>query len=451
MNINGKKTAQEWTSSGERWDWLLSSLVLDDMFVHEMLMIMDKKSDSKIGTMGVCMKDSRVELHYSSKFVDMLTDAEVRYVLKHETLHVALHHVTTRLSEDPKEQLLWNIAADMAINCLISENGTCQAPIRKDPKTGEVIFKPQLPKDHGFPEKLSMEQYVQLLREKYGKNPPKGQGQSQSQGQGQGQGQGQSDPNGQGQGQGQPDPNGQGQGQGQGQDGDDPFKSGGFDNHNGWNESEIGDELIRQKIEQMASNSQSWGTMSSDTKEMILAAQQSKVPWTKLLRHYIGHIVTANYQPTFKRPSKRYGYPYCGKKRMHTDRKLVAIDTSGSVSNEALSQFLSELNRLAEVQPVDLALFDADITQQPKPFDKKKVSYEFSGRGGTNFSPICKLAELKRYQSLIILTDGYAPAPERPQYVKDVIWVLTPDGKAPVDWGTQITIDDNSTKVSKKK
>ena len=161
--------------------------------------------------------------------------------------------------------------------------------------------------------------------------------------------------------------------------------------------------------------------------------------------------MTANYQPTFKRPSKRYGYPYCGKKRLHTDRKLVAIDTSGSVSNGALSQFLSELNRLAEVQPVDLALFDADITQMPKPFDKKKVSYEFTGRGGTNFSPICELAELKRYQSLIILTDGFAPAPERPQYVKDVIWVLTPEGKAPVESGTQVTIDEEQVITSKKK
>lgn len=441
MKVVGSNTIKDWATTGERWDWLLSSLILDDMFVHEMLMIVDKKSDSKIGTMGVCMKDSRIELRYNPKFVDMLTDAEVRFVLKHETLHVAMHHITTRLSEDPKEQQLWNIAADMAINCLIPENGTCQAPIRKDPKTGEVIFKPQLPKDHGFPEKLSMEQYVQLLREKYGKNSPQtkmGQGQK---GQGQkGQGQGQSDPNGQPQ---------SGQGQGQDQDGDDPFKGGGFDSHEGWNESEIGDELIRQKIEQMASQSQAWGTMSSDVKEMILAAQQSKVPWTKLLRHYIGHITTANYQPTFKRPNKRFGYPFCGKKRMHTDRKLIGIDTSGSVSPQALSQFLSEINRLAEIQPVDLALFDADITQMPKPFDKKRVSYEFSGRGGTCFDPICKLAEQKRYQSLIILTDGFAPAPERPQYVKDIIWVLCEGGQAPVEWGTHVKIEEDKIVTGK--
>ena len=436
---DGKKTEADWNSHGERWDWLLSSLVLDDMFVHEMLMIMDKKAisgDPNMKTMGVCMKDSRIQLVYNPKFVAMCSDAEVRYVLKHETLHVAMHHITTRISEDPKEQQLWNIAADLAINCLITENGTCSPPIRKDPKTGKEVFGPQLPKNYGFPEKLSMEQYVQLLREKFGKD------QKQQQGQGQPQ-------QGQGQGQCQPDPNGQ-PGQGDPKDDGDPF-SGGFDDHTGWKESEIGDELIRQKIEQMASQSTSWGNMSSDTKEMILAAQQSKVPWTKILRHYIGHIMTTNYQSTFKRPNKRYGYPFCGKKRAHTDRKLVGIDTSGSVPAAALAQFLTEINKLCEVQPVDVALFDADITQMPKPFDKRKTSYEFSGRGGTSFDPICKLAEKMRYQSLIILTDGYAPAPERPQYVKDIIWVLTPDGKAPVDWGTQVTIDEDKTVVKGKK
>ena len=457
MEIIGTNTAKDHDSSTERWNWLLSSLVLDDMFVHEILMIMDKKADSKVETMGVCMHESRIQLRYNPKFVDMLTDAEVRFVLKHETLHVVLHHITTRLSEDPKERQLWNIAADLAINCLISDNGACTPPKRTDPKTGKVTLNCQFPKEYGFPEKLSMEQYVQLLREKFGKNPPqqgKPQKGAQGQQQNQGGGQGEPDPNGKpqkGEGQGGQGEDQEGKGQGgQGEEGDDPFASGNIDSHDGWNESEIGDELIRQKIEQMASNSQSWGTMSSDTKEMIIAAQQAKVPWTKLLRHYLGHIVTSNYTSTFKRPNKRFGYPFCGRKRTHTDRKLVGIDTSGSVSAGALSQFLSEINRLAEFQPVDVALFDADITQMPKPFDKKRGSYEFTGRGGTDFSPICKLAEQKRYQSLIILTDGYAPAPERPQYVKDVLWVLCEGGKSPVEWGTSVTIEEDKTVTGKK-
>jgi len=417
MKIVGTKTHGEYSSTNERWEWLVSSILLDDMFVHELLMIMDKKQSTKVPTMGVCMKDSRIELLYNLDFVKKLTDAEVRYVLKHETLHVALHHITQRLSEDPKERDLWNIAADLAINCLISESATCKAPRLTDPKTGKEVVTAQLPKNYGFPEKLSMEQYVQLLREK--------QQQDQKNGKGKGKGKSQS---------------GEGEGEGEGGEGGE----GGtptLDDHSGWAESEIGDEQIRQKIEQMANSSTSWGTMSADVKEQILAAQKAKVPWTKILRHYFGNLISNRRSPTFKRPNRRFGYPFSGTKRNFADRKLVAIDTSGSVGSDDLAQFLTEINKLSEVQPVDLALFDADITQMPKAFDKRHATYEFSGRGGTDFAPICELASQRKYQSLIILTDGYASPPEYPEGVKDVIWVLTPDGKAPVEWGKQVTID----------
>lgn len=431
MNIVATKRHEEYTSTAERWEWLISSILLDDMFVHEILMIMDKTPSKKIPTMGVHMKDSRIILHYNLDFVKALTDAEVRYVLKHETLHVALHHVTSRLPEDPKERDLWNIAADLAINCLISESATCKAPRIKDDK-GEEIVTAQLPKTYGFPERLSMEQYVQLLREKM-----KNEGQGQGSGGGKGKGQSGQSQSGQGQGQGDGDEKGEG---GSNSQSNTPI----LDDHSGWNESEIGDEQIRQKIEQMANSSQSWGSMSADVKEQIIAAQKSKVPWTKILKHFVGNLISHKRTPTFKRPNRRFGYPFSGTKRACSDRKLVAIDTSGSIGSDDLAQFLTEMNKLAEIQPVDLALFDADITQQPRPFDKKHIHYDFSGRGGTDFEPICKLASERKYHSLIILTDGYAPEPPYPEGVKDVIWVLTPDGKCPVTWGRQVKIDSNS-------
>jgi len=279
--IVGTNTHNQYVSTMERWSWLVSSILLDDMFVHEILMIMDKKESTKVPTMGVCMKDSRIELHYNLKFLKQLTDAEVRYVLKHETLHVALHHITSRIPEDPKERNLWNIAADLAINCLITESATCKAPRLKDPKTGKEIVNAQLPSNYGFPDKLSMEQYVQLLREKQQKQQ-KQQGDGQGQ---QGDGQGQ-------QGDGGDDQDGQGGGSGQGDKEDDGSPTPILDDHSGWAESEIGDEQIRQKIEQMANNPRSWGNMSADVKEQILAAQKAKVPWTKILRHYFGNLVS---------------------------------------------------------------------------------------------------------------------------------------------------------------
>ena len=141
-----------------------------------------------------------------------------------------------------------------------------------------------------------------------------------------------------------------------------------------------------------------------------------------------------------KRPNRRFGWPYPGTKRLHTDRKLVAIDTSGSIGDDELAQFLAEINKLAEIQPVDLILFDDGIQTGPVPFERKKTSYDFKGRGGTDFSEVFKLAEEHRYQSLIILTDGCAAAPEKPDFVKDILWVLTGSGNPPVEWGDRIHI-----------
>lgn len=408
----------EYNSLEERWDWLLSQLVLDEMFMHEILMIMSKSCNDSIGTMGVSAKESRINLYYNKDFLKSLDDAEAKYVLKHEVFHCVLHHITTRLPEDPKQRMLWNIAADLAINCLIREDAGCYRP--KDPKTGKPIGVHPLDEEFKFPEMLSMEQYVQLIKDKFGSD---------------GQGKGQGDPNGQGQ-SGQGDPNGQDKGQAL------PDK-GSFDSHDGWQESELADEIIRNKVEELANSDRSWGSMSSQMKDMILAAQRSKVNWRKQLRHFLGQLPSRVQTPTFKKPNRRFGYPFSGKKREYTDRKLVAIDTSGSIADKELAQFLTEMNRLAETQPVDLCLFDWAITQEPRPYERKHTKYEFTGRGGTNFQPVMELAAKKRYQSIIMLTDGEASAPDFPKGVKDILWVITggKNRKPPVDWGRVVHID----------
>jgi len=378
----------------DRWDWVVTFMVLEDKFVHEMLMMMEKRANKAVGTMGVTVQGATLILYYNPDFINKLTDPELRYVVTHEIYHVALHHCSIRLPESPEDRGIYNKAADMAINSLIPEDPNRCMPT--DPETKGIR-----PKDYGFEDKLSMEQYVLLLRD-----------QDASGGKG------------------------KGQGQGEGK---------GFDNHDGWAESEVMKEIIRNKIEQCSRNERVWGNMAGDVKAIILAAQRSQVSWQKILRHYLGLLPSTKVEPTFKKPNRRYGYPYCGTKRSHIDRKLVGIDTSGSISDDDLSQFLAEVNRLAEIQPVDLQLFDHALQGKCLPFDKKRAQFNVTGRGGTDFEPIMKLAEERRYQSLIMLTDGCAGAPDRPNYVKDIIWVITGGGKPPVDWGTVVHITPKET------
>lgn len=389
----------KYRSFEERWEWIITFMVLEDMFVHSMLMMMEKRPTTSIPTMGVSVEDASLILFYNPIFINSLSDSELRYVVTHEIYHVALHHCTVRRPEDLKQQGIWNKAADLAINSLIPESADRAMPKGKN--------KGLKPKDFGFEEKLSMEQYLQLLRDKNDDGSDGAGGVYGSSG---------------------------------GEGGDKDGKGQGFDDHGGWRESEIVKEIIRNKIEQLATSERAWGNMPGDVKAMILAAQKSKVDWRKLLRHFLGLLPSSRQQSTFTKPNRRYGWPYCGSKRLHVDRKLVAIDTSGSIGDDELAQFLVEVNKLAEIQPVDLQLFDHQLQGKCKPFEKKHAHYEFTGRGGTSFTPVFQYAEEHRYQSLIILTDGAAEAPPRPARVRDILWVLTGGGNPPVDWGRRVHI-----------
>jgi predicted metal-dependent peptidase len=372
----------------DRWKWILTYMVLEDKFVHEILMMMEKSSTSAIPTMGVYVEDARIILKYNLEFTNSLTDPELRYVVTHEIYHVVLHHCTVRLPLRVEDRKLYNVAADLAINSLIPESPSRHMPKMKDAEKKDVGV---LPKHYGFPEKLSMEQYVLLLREKN----------------------------------------------------IDCSGAGGLDSHDGWSDAdaEVVKQIIRNKIDEVSKKEAAWSSLPGDVQQIIKAAQTSTVRWWKYLRHYLGTLVTTKVESTFKKPNRRYGYPYCGTKRKHTDRKLLAIDTSGSIQDEDLSHFLAEVNKLCEVQPVDLVQFDHQIQGKVTPFDHKRTVFDFKGRGGTAFTPVFELAEKQRYQSLIILTDGCAEAPPRPTRVKDVLWVLTAPGyKPPVPWGTRVWI-----------
>jgi predicted metal-dependent peptidase len=399
----------------ERWDWVVTFMVVEDKFVHEVLMMMDKRRDDSVETMGVSVEGTRINLVYCQKFVDSLSDPELRYVITHEIYHLVLHHCTIRLPVHEEDRKLYNKAADLAINSLIPQD--CNRHMPKD-KNGKVIGL--LPSQYKFPDKLSMEQYVQLLRQKQEEDKRNGKGNG-----------------------------GSGSGGNADGDGDDGEPSG-FDNHDGWKESEVIKEIVRGAVNKIARNERIWGSMPGDVKAIILAAQKSQVSWERYLKHYLGNLVSPTWISTMKRPDRRFGFPYPGKKRGYTDRKLVGIDTSGSIGEDELATFLCEVNKLSEIQPVDLVLFDDGIQYGPTLFDRKKVSFEFKGRGGTNFSEVFKLAEERGYQSVIMLTDGCAAAPSRPSesIVKDILWVITGTGNPPVEWGDVIRITPKFAPIS---
>jgi len=422
----------------EKWDWHMGFICAQDPFVHNLLLIMSKRPTKAIATMGVTVQETgNIILYYNPDFFNKLPEKQIRFVICHEIYHVALHHTTTRKPLDKMEHELHNMAADLAVNSLL----TAGSNHYREMPTGE--YKGLLPKNYGFPEKLSMEDYLELLKKDMQKNPQNymslqqdGDGDMQD---GSGGGDGEDDVDEEGDG-GEDSKKGTGKdGSKRGKYGD--GKNGGFDAHGGWQPNSYAKEKIKAKIERMARSEKSWGDMPADIKMIILAAQKSKVDWRKQFRSFLGNTISPEMDPTMKRMNRRFGWPFPGKTPHYISRGLVAIDTSASMNPKQLGQCIVEINAIREYYPVDLAMFDADIELGPIPWDSKKIKFEGKGGGGTSFQPVMDLAEKKKYSTLVILTDGMAPECTRPKGVRDIIWGIIDHDTPPVPWGRRFKIE----------
>lgn len=83
---------------------------------------------------------------------------------------------------------------------------------------------------------------------------------------------------------------------------------------------------------------------------------------------------------------------------------------------------------------------DAAISYKGK-FDPKK-DFIIHGRGGTSFHPVTEYYDqnYKKYNCLIYLTDGYAPAP--PKCRGPVLWAISTKGQINKDLkGLQIQLN----------
>lgn len=108
---------------------------------------------------------------------------------------------------------------------------------------------------------------------------------------------------------------------------------------------------------------------------------------------------------------------------------LVAVDTSGSVNDDAVRALVGEVQGVLGAYPhVKATLYYAD-TEAYGPWDLRHGDEipPPQGGGGTDFRPIFALAEAHEPDVLIYLTDGYGDFPQEPPRVP-TLWVVPPGG-----------------------
>jgi predicted metal-dependent peptidase len=393
-------------------------------------------------------KADELRLYYNPKFFDSLTNLQVKNVLIHEFNHITFGHLAARRREPGST---WNIATDLAINSMIVTNGAKRresdasdgAPLPKGCLIpGERPFIPPEQIAKMSPEHLASINEMADMIEKF----PHGQASewyfnkvvelAQKQ-------------------------KAAGKPQCAACPGDDPGEIevvfGSMDDHDGWDS--IPDEMreyiegkIRAVMEKAVaaadSKSDGWGNIPAEMQAEIRRSISKVVNWRTVLRQFIGTMVRGERATSIKRINRRYPYIHPGVKRGYTARLLIAIDQSGSVDDEQLNSFFSELHSLTRRVTVDILPFDcyADIKDL---FEWKKGTNPNLKRvrgGGTDFNAPTRIVnDVKnrgRWDGMLIMTDGECCAPEASRVKRG--WVLSKNHKLMFDTDEiQIFVDDS--------
>jgi predicted metal-dependent peptidase len=341
---------------------------------------------------------------YGRAFVDELNDAELRFLVLHESYHKLYKHLTTwRHLYDENPQLA-NMACDYVINQKITDDNT--DGWARMPKGGCLD-----PKYRG----MDSAQVYNLLK----------QGGSGDTGSSEGSGS---------QGNGLPQ---------------------GFDEHDWEGAGELSDderrELARDIDEAIRQGALIAGKMGSGGDRDLQDLLQPQVDWREVLREFINATCAGNDYSTWQRPNRRFmsaGVYLPSGISEQVGELVVAIDTSGSIGSRELTQFLSEVHSICQtVKPdaVRLLYWDTKVCRDEKydntQLDNLVKSTKPAGGGGTRVDCVPKyMAEYGiKPQAVIVLTDGYLGG-NWGQWACPVLWCLLDNDRAKPDVGKHVNI-----------
>lgn len=154
---------------------------------------------------------------------------------------------------------------------------------------------------------------------------------------------------------------------------------------------------------------------------------KSRIDWRSQLRESIGGYYISDY--TLIPPSKKLLYEGIylpGSASCHLEL-AIAIDSSGSVDEGLLAQFISEVESIMETfgsYTIEMLVCDDRVRSQYRFENGESIVYELLGGGGTDFNPIFERIDswMQRPKVLLYFTDldGKFP-PYEPPY--EVLWI----------------------------
>jgi len=365
--------------------------------------------------------------YYNRDFIEVLSLDHVQFMLAHEALHCALAHFARR---QHRVKHRWDVACDHAINPILVEDGLRPPPGTllldefKD-MTAEEIY-PYI-KDDTDEETLDQHAYDDAEGGQRGN---------------------QNNPN--------PPPPHQQQGSGATAD---KKNTGGPSPQTEQNPGHGGapqppplssterDTLAvqwQQRLAGAAQQAMQAGKLGGALARLVDHLLQPQLPWRMLLARYLTSIARDDY--SYMRPSRREGNAILPSLRSHHLELTVVLDTSGSVTETELNEFLAEVNAIKGQMQARITLHTcdtelaADGPWQVEAWEELKLPRTFQGGGGTSFLPPFTWAERQDRQPdlLVYFTDAQGEFPaQEPAY--PVLWLVK--GRSPVPWGQRVQLN----------
>lgn len=361
--------------------------------------------------------------YYNRAFIEVLSLDHVQFMLAHEALHCALAHFARR---QHRVKHRWDVACDHAINPILVEDGLRPPPGTllldefKD-MTAEEIY-PYI-KDDTDEETLDQHAYDNAEGGQRGNqtnpNPTPPQPEQGSKA--------------------SPDEMNSGGNSQQ------PAERSGVPQPPPLSSTERDTLAVQwqQRLAGAAQQAMQAGKLGGALARLVDHLLQPQLPWRMLLARYLTSIARDDY--SYMRPSRREGSAILPSLRSHHLELTVVLDTSGSITEAELNEFLAEVNAIKGQMQARITLHTcdtqlaADGPWQIEAWEELKLPRTFQG-GGTSFLPPFIWAERQDRQPdlLVYFTDaqGEFPAHE-PAY--PVLWLVK--GRSPVPWGQRVQLN----------
>ena len=387
------------------------SLMRDPKFalLSGVLMVGRTSVDDNVPTACTNGRDEK----YGRKFIKELREQELNFLVAHEASHKMYRHLTTWKKLHDENSALANQACDYVINLMLKDMDPEERTIAMPKyKTGVYQGKPMGLIDERF-RGMNAKQIFDILKE---------------------------------------EDDGEGGGDGEG----------GFDEHDWGGAKDLSDEekkqlerdidqairqgvMARQKIAGKGA-----GGIDRELQDLL----EPKVDWREVLREFVKATCRAKDTSSWRKPNRRflgtgtYMPSMIGEKVGHL---VIAIDTSGSIGQDELSDFLSEVKGIAEeVNPsqVDLIYWDSEVAghEEYTENDVASIISSTKPKGGGGTSPSCVSEYLKdkkiEPECIIMLTDGYVGDDWGKDWTAQVLWCIVGGNDVIAENGKTIHIKD---------